>query len=91
VIQARSNLGTLPWAIFRRSSGGNPGNPRNSLVTWKQLIGDRRLSGALAECDARGWDALPLAAKKLCWLFPRLWDTEKAAEHWAREESPRGL
>ena len=49
--------------------------PVDELVTWKQLIGDRRLSDALAECDARGWDALPLAAKKLCWLFPRLWDT----------------
>ncbi len=60
-------------------------------VTWKQFIGDRRPSDALAEYDTKGWDALPLAAKKLCWLFPRLWDTEKAAEHWAREEPPRGL
>jgi len=57
-------------------------------VTWKQLIGDRRLSDALAECDARGWDALPLAAKKLCRLFPHLWETEKAAEHWARKNPP---
>jgi hypothetical protein len=49
---------------------------------------DRRLSDALAECDARGWDALPLAAKKLCWLFPRLWDTEKAAERWIAKNPP---
>jgi hypothetical protein len=50
------------------------------------LVGlDRRLSDALAECDARGWDALPLAAKKLCRLFSRLWDTEKAAEDWSRK------
>ena len=60
----------------------------DELLTWKQLIGDRRLSDALAECDARGWDAPPLAAKKLCWLFPHLWDTEKAAEHWARKNHP---
>jgi len=33
----------------------------DELVTWKQLTGDRRLSDALADCDARGWDALPLA------------------------------
>ena len=60
----------------------------DELVTWKQLIGDRRLSDALAECDAKGWDALPLAAKKLCWLFPQLWDTEKAAERWLAKNPP---
>jgi len=60
----------------------------DELVTWKQLIGDRRLSDALAECDARGWDALPLAAKKLCWLFPQLWDTEKAGERWLAKNPP---
>jgi hypothetical protein len=27
--------------------------PVDELVTWKQLTGDRRLSDALAECDAR--------------------------------------
>jgi hypothetical protein len=51
-------------------------------VTWKQLTGDRRLSDALAECDATGWDALPLAPKELTRLFPALWDTTKAAERW---------
>jgi hypothetical protein len=25
------------------------------------------------ECDARGWDALPLMAKFLCRLFPKQW------------------
>jgi hypothetical protein len=28
--------------------------PIDELVTWRQLTGDRRLSDALAECDARG-------------------------------------
>jgi hypothetical protein len=56
--------------------------PVDELVTWKQLAGDRRLSDALAECDARGWDALPLAAKEMCRLFPSLWGTERAAERW---------
>ena len=56
--------------------------PVDELVTWKQLTGDRRLSDALAECDARGWDALPLAAKEICRLFPGLWGTERAAERW---------
>ena len=39
--------------------------PMGSGLTnwWKQLIGDRRLSDALAECDAKGWDALPLGAR----------------------------
>ena len=56
--------------------------PVDDLVTWKQLTGDRRLSDALAECDARGWDALPLARKELSRLFPTLWETTKAAERW---------
>ncbi len=56
--------------------------PIDELVTWKQLIGDRRLSDALAECDARGWDALPLATKEMSRLFPNLWATKKAAERW---------
>ena len=45
--------------------------PIDELVTWKQLIGDRRLSDALAECDVRGWAALPLAAKKVERALPR--------------------
>ena len=58
--------------------------PVDELVTWKQLIGDRRLSDALAECDTRGWDALPLAPRQFSRLFPDLWDTEKAAEAGSR-------
>jgi broad specificity phosphatase PhoE len=54
--------------------------PGDELVTWKQLTGDRRLADALAECDESGWDALPLAAKQLHRLFPKLWGTERAAE-----------
>jgi hypothetical protein len=42
----------------------------------------RRPSDALAECDERRWDALPLAAKELSRLFPNLWATQKAAERW---------
>jgi broad specificity phosphatase PhoE len=57
-------------------------------VTWKQLIGDRRLADALAECDERGWDALPLAAKELSRLFPNLWASKKAAEHWIVKNPP---
>jgi hypothetical protein len=56
--------------------------PVDELVTWKQLTGDRRLSDALAECDERGWDALPLAAKEMSRPFPKLWATTKAAERW---------
>jgi hypothetical protein len=55
-------------------------------VTWKQLTGDRRLSDALAECDERGGDALPLAAKQLHRLFARLWATKKAAERWLEKD-----
>jgi len=54
--------------------------PIDELVTWKQLTGDRRWSDALAECDARGWDALPLAAKEMCRLFPDLWARRKERE-----------
>ena len=56
--------------------------PIDELVTWRQLTGDRRLSDALAACDGRGWDALPLAQKELSRLFPELWETTKAAERW---------
>jgi hypothetical protein len=63
--------------------------PIDELVTWKQLTGDRRLSEALAECDQRGWDALPLAAKELCRLFPHLWATKKAAERWIVKNPPK--
>ena len=58
------------------------------VVAQVRLIGDRRLSDALAECDELGWDALPLAAKEMSWLFPHLWDTKKAAERWARKNPP---
>jgi hypothetical protein len=60
----------------------------DELVTWKQLTGDRRLSDAMAECDQRGWNALPLAAKELSRLFPDLWSTQKAAERWAAKNPP---
>jgi len=63
--------------------------PIDELVTWKQLTGDRRLSDALAECDARGWDALPLAPKELTRLFPALWPTKKAAERWTAKNPPK--
>jgi hypothetical protein len=58
-------------------------------VTWKQLTGDRRLGDALAECDERGWDALPLAARQLNRLFPTLWATPKAAERWIVKDPPK--
>ena len=61
--------------------------PVDELVTWKQLTGDRRLSNALAKCDERGWDALPLAAKELARLFPSLWATRKAAKRRLEKES----
>ena len=60
--------------------------PVDELVTWKQLAGDRRLSDALAKCDERGWDALPLAAKEMSRLFPNLWATKKAAKRWLEKE-----
>jgi hypothetical protein len=63
--------------------------PIDELVTWAQLRGDRRLSDALAECDATGWDALPLAAKELTRLFPTLWPTKKAAERWIAKNPQR--
>jgi len=62
--------------------------PVDELVTWKQLTGDRRWSDALAECDERGWDALPLSAKELSRLFPNLWATKKAAERWTAKNPP---
>jgi hypothetical protein len=64
--------------------------PIDELVTWNQLIGDRRLADALAECDARGWDALPLAAKEMCRLFPSLWGT-KGPPNAGSPKTPRGL
>jgi hypothetical protein len=60
----------------------------DELVTRRQLTGDRRLSDAPAECDARGRDALPLAARDLLRLFPNLWTTKKAAERWTAKNPP---
>jgi hypothetical protein len=60
-------------------------------VTWRQLAGDPRLSGALAECDARGWDALPLAPRALARLLPELWGSEKAAERWLAKNPPESI
>lgn len=62
--------------------------PIDELVTWKQLTGDRRLSDALAECDERAWDVLPLASKEMSRLFPNLWATKKAAERWTVKNPP---
>ena len=62
--------------------------PIDELVTWRQLAGDPRLIGALAECDARGWDALPLAPRALAQLLPKLWGSEKAAERWLAKNPP---
>jgi hypothetical protein len=56
--------------------------PVDELVTWRELVGDDRLAEALALCEEKGWDALPLAPEKLSELFPELWGTEKAAERW---------
>jgi hypothetical protein len=60
--------------------------PVDELVAWKQLTGDRRLPDALAECDERGWDALPLATKQLHRLFSKLWTTETAAKRWLEKD-----
>jgi hypothetical protein len=62
--------------------------PIDELVTWRQLAGDPRLSGALAECDARGRDAMPLAPRALAQLLPELWGSKKAAERWAAKNPP---
>src|SRR6266851_1643571 len=56
--------------------------PVDELVTWRELAGDDRLTGAMALCEENGWDALPLAPTELTRLFPELWGTEKAAERW---------
>jgi hypothetical protein len=64
------------------------GLPVDELVTWRELTGDRRLADALAECDMRGWNALSLAPKELNRLFPTLWETRKAAEHWVAKNPP---
>jgi hypothetical protein len=58
------------------------------MVAQARLIGDRRLSDALAECDELGWDALPLAAKEMSRLFPHLWATKKSAERWLVKNPP---
>ena len=65
--------------------------PIDEPVTWKQLTGDRRVSDALAEWDATGWDALPLAPKELSRLFPALRQTAKAAERWTAKNPPEAI
>jgi hypothetical protein len=77
-------LGQLPATDFRFPLD----IPVDELVTWKQLTGDRRLSDALAECDASGWDALPLPPRELSRLLPTLLGTAKAAERWLAKNPP---
>jgi hypothetical protein len=56
--------------------------PVDELVTWRALAGDTRLTDALAACEENGWEALPFVPSELHRLFPKLWETEKAAERW---------
>jgi len=46
--------------------------PIGELITWRQLAGDPRLSGALTECDAREW---------MHWRYEQQigWDGQKRA------------
>jgi hypothetical protein len=45
---------------------GTAARPSRGGAHW-----DRRLSDALAACDERGWDALPLATQALSRLLPK--------------------
>jgi hypothetical protein len=56
--------------------------PVDELVTWRELVGDNRLTDALAACEGNGWDALPLAPREMSRLCPELWSTARAAERW---------
>jgi len=56
--------------------------PVDHLITWRQLVGDGRLTEALTLCEEKRWDALPLVPGELARLFPELWETEKAVERW---------
>jgi len=58
------------------------------LVISRRLVGGPELD-ALAECDDRAWDALPLAAKETAQRFPSLWSTSKAAERWLAKNPPQ--
>ena len=55
------------------------------------LSAQRCLSDALAECDAPGLDALPLAPRELARQFPLLWQTAKAAESWIAKNPPEAI
>jgi hypothetical protein len=46
---------------------------------------------ALAECDDRGLDALPLAPLELARRFLLLWQTAKAAEHWIAKNPRKAI
>jgi hypothetical protein len=35
--------------------------PVDELVTWRELVGDDRLTDAMAVCEENGWDALPFS------------------------------
>jgi hypothetical protein len=61
----------------------------DELVTWRELAGDDRLAEALALCEEKGWDALPLAPESMTELFSQLWGTEKAAERWLGNNPPK--
>jgi hypothetical protein len=56
--------------------------PVDDLITWRQLVGDGRLTEALTLCEEKRWDALPLVPGELARLFPELWETDKAVERW---------
>src|SRR6266404_7647108 len=71
----------MSYAAFRwtfRLTSRSPGNSSLGI-------------GALAEWDAKGWDALPLAPKELSRLFPALRQTAKAAERWTAKNPPEAI
>ncbi len=58
-------------------------------MTWEELqAGGTRLERALAQCDQREWEALPLMPRWLSSTFPDLWSTGGAASRWW-DERPR--
>ena len=63
----------------------------DELANCKQPTGNRRLSDAVAECEARASNALPLAAKELTRFSYYLWETRKAAERWIAKDPQRHI
>jgi hypothetical protein len=90
-----------PAVTLRRAPTADPGrncecrDPRTVLSRdWRQCpkFGCSETPASFRSAHLLlGWDALSLAVRELCRLFPSVWTTEKADERWLAKDTPEAF